>query len=162
MTRRDVLISWLNDAYATEQSLINVLESHAEHAEGHDEIKSKYDAHRAQTQRHAELIEQCLKQLGADASAGKSMMGKVSGWLQGMSAAPAGDALVKDALADYSMEHFEIAAYKGLIAGAEQAGEHEIAQTCRQILEEEQEMARFLEEHIPGITQSEIARHTPA
>ncbi|MEX0885347.1 MAG: ferritin-like domain-containing protein [Phycisphaeraceae bacterium] len=160
MTRKDMLISWLNDAYATEQSLINVLEKHAEHAKGHTEIKKRYDAHLAQTRKHAEMVEQCLQNLGSDASSGKKVLGKMTGWMQGLSSAPAGDTLVKDALADYSMEHFEIASYRGLIVGAEEAGESEVAETCRQILAEEEEMAAFLEQQIPRITQSELSRQT--
>lgn len=158
MTRRDVLISWLNDAYATEQSLVNVLESHVQHADGHEPLKAKYEAHLAQTRRHGELVEQCLQKLGSDTSAAKGAMGKMSGWIQGMSAAPADDALVKDALADYSMEHFEIASYKGLIAGAEQAGETEVAETCRQILRDEEDMAQFLEQQIPELTESHLVK----
>lgn len=158
MTRKDTLINWLNDAYATEKNLANVLESHAQHAEGHAEMKNQYETHLAQTRRHAETIEQCLQQLGTDVSTSKDMMGRFSGWIQGMASAPAEDTLVKDALADYSMEHFEIASYKSLITGAEQAGEPGIANACRQILKEEEEMAQFLEQHIPELTQSEISR----
>ena len=158
MTRKDTLISWLNDAYATEQNLVNVLESHIEHAQGHEDLKSRYESHLAQTRRHAELIEQCLERLGGDTSTAKSTMGKMTGWLSGMGSGPAEDRLVKDALADFSMEHFEIASYKSLIAGAEQAGEPQIAETCRQILKDEEDMAHFLEEQIPKLTQSEIAR----
>jgi ferritin-like metal-binding protein YciE len=47
-------------------------------------------------------------------------------------------------------EHFEIAAYNALITAAEALGEPEVARLCRENLKEEEDMARFLAEHLSG------------
>jgi ferritin-like metal-binding protein YciE len=62
------------------------------------------------------------------------------------------DEHIKNALADYTSENFEIASYRSLIAAAEMLGDHQTAQVCRENLLEEEDMARFLEQQIPMIT----------
>ncbi len=38
MPHEDSVIKWLNDAYSMENALIQVLENHAEDAEGHPQV----------------------------------------------------------------------------------------------------------------------------
>ena len=57
MKRRDELISWLNDAYAMEQSQTKVLQNHADDAEQEmPEVRQKDMQHLYETRRHAEKI----------------------------------------------------------------------------------------------------------
>ncbi len=90
------------------------------------------------------------------------MAGGAMGMMQGMSTGMFRDELVKNAIADYAMEHFEMACYSALASAAEDAGLTELAQTCREIFGEEAEMADWLEEHIPEVTrlhlQSTVSR----
>lgn len=81
-------------------------------------------------------------------------MGKV----QGLSTGAAADEVVKDGLADFAAENFEIASYTALIAAAEQLGDRETVATCNQILREEQEMARWLEQNLPATTRETVNR----
>ncbi len=157
-TKHDILVSWLNDAYAMEQNLIEVLESQVKHAEEHPEIKRHLETHLEETQRHSEIVEECLHRLDSDSSAGKKLIGKMTGWVQGAGSSASDDALVKDCLAGYSMEHFEIASYRSLVAAAEEAGETEVAEACRAILQDEQRMAEFLEQQIPRVTQMHLSQ----
>lgn len=162
MNQREVLISWLNDAYGLEKQLVQALEQKVKHAENHPEMRSRFESHLAQTRRHAELVEQCINQLGGQASTTKSMMAQVTGMWEGMTSGTADDALVKDCLAAYSMENLEIASYKSLIAAAEQIGETQVAETCRQILRDEQEMAQWLDDHLSGVTQGYVSQQQAA
>ena len=77
--------------------------------------------------------------------------------MQGLASGPARDTAIKDCLAGIAAEHFEIACYRSLIAAAEQLGDMETASTCRGILREEEEMARWLETQLPTVTQHELA-----
>ena len=161
MSQRETLISWLNDAYGLEQNLTKVLESHVDDAADQPQVQSRLRSHLEETKRHAELVEQCIEHLGGKPSATKSAMGKMSGMLSGTSTAMADDEMVKNMLSDYSMEHFEIASYQSIIAAAEALGEQQVAQTCREILHDEEDMAEWIEQQLPAIT-NDYLMHQPA
>lgn len=135
-----------------EQSLASVLELHADAARDLPAVRERLEQHLAETEAHAERVEECLESLGAAPSAAKSIAGGFMGTMQGASTAIFEDQLVKNALADYAMEHFEMACYSSLIAACEDAGLFEIARTCSEILREEAAMADWLELQIPELT----------
>jgi ferritin-like metal-binding protein YciE len=153
MAHQETYLAWLKDAHAMEVNLVQVLENHAKDAEGHPQMQAKIQEHLQQTRHHADLVERCINRLGDNTSAIKSGMGKIMGAVQGISTGPAKDELIKNALADYASEHFEIACYTSLLAGAQALGDQETAMVCQQILRDEQDMARFLEQQIPLATQ---------
>jgi ferritin-like metal-binding protein YciE len=72
--------------------------------------------------------------------------------------------LVKNGLADFTAENFEIASYKALITAAESLQDQETLRVCQQILADEQDMAQWLDQHLPmAVTealQQKIAAHT--
>lgn len=149
MTQRETLVAWLNDAYGTEENLAKVLEHQIKDAANQPMIQSRLESHLDETRHHADLVQQCIERLGGSVSTTKSVMGKMSGMFQGMGTGGSDDEMIKNLLADASMEHFEIACYKALIAGAEAAGEADVADTCRQILRDEERMAQWIEEQLP-------------
>ncbi|MDE3722977.1 MULTISPECIES: ferritin-like domain-containing protein [Nocardiopsis] len=149
MTSRERLIDWLNDAYAMERSLEKTLERHLKDAEGEPDVHARIRLHIEETRRQAETVESCVESLGGKVSSTKTVFAEMMGAVQGMVNKPAKDTLVKNALADYAAEHFEIACYKALIAAARQLGEEGIATRLSVILQEEEDMARFLEEKLP-------------
>jgi len=151
MNRKELLVDWLNDAYAMEKALIPVLENHAKDAKDHPMVKAKDEEHLAETRRHAELVEECLARLGEKPSSTKQMLGSIFGMLQAPMTGLAGDEIVKNFLTDFAAENFEIACYEALVHAATEFGEPEIAATCRQILEEERRMAQWLQDHLPQI-----------
>jgi ferritin-like metal-binding protein YciE len=152
MAHKELLISWLNDAHAMENSLIRVLENHAKDTKDqHPQMHAKIQEHIEVTRRHAEMVKGCVERLGGSTSAIKTGVANVTGTIQGMSTGAAEDELVKNALADYSSEHFEIASYRALIAGAREFGDDETVRICEQILHEEEDMARWLERHIDTV-----------
>ena len=72
----DVLIAWLRDAHAMETGLIPVLENHAKDAQSNPDASARIQQHIAETRRHAQLVEGCLKSLGSDTSGTKDILGK--------------------------------------------------------------------------------------
>lgn len=158
MAQHETIINWLKDAHAMEQNLVQVLENHAKDAKDHPQMQSKIQQHLEQTRRHAELVEGCLKRLGSSPSTMKSGMANIMGAFQGASTGVAKDELVKNALADYASEHFEIASYKSLITGAQAVGDMETARVCEQILRDEEDMAHWLEQQIPVATKDFLVR----
>ncbi|HYG62137.1 MAG TPA: ferritin-like domain-containing protein [Thermoanaerobaculia bacterium] len=155
---RETLIGWLNDAYAMEQGLVQVLENHANDAKDMPEAYRKLTQHLEQTRMHAERVRECVERLGGSTSTMKTAMGTVSGFFQGRSTGASPDELVKNALADYASEHLEIASYRALIVAAQALGENHVVQVCEQILREEEEMASWLERQLPMIVQDYLGQ----
>jgi ferritin-like metal-binding protein YciE len=152
MSPNDQLITWLNSAYAMEQSLAKVLENHVKDAKDFPEIHARDEQHLEETRRHAERVKECLEILGEKPSTMKSAMGNVMGMVQGASTGVFRDEIMKNFLADYASEHFEIACYQSLVTAAEELDQPEIARICDEILAEEQAMAEWIEERIPEMT----------
>src|SRR5689334_12914341 len=97
-------------------------------------MQARIQQHLQETRRHADLVKGCIERLGGSTSALKSGMGKVSGFFQGVSTGMAKDEIVKNALADYASEHFEIASYTSLLAAALALGDQQQASVCQEIL----------------------------
>lgn len=149
---RDTIVSWLNDAYAMENHLTQVLETHARRARDQPLIQAKIESHLAQTRQHAEMVKGCIERLGSSASTLKTGIATITGAMQAVSSTVARDEVVKDLLTNYAAEHFEIASYKSLIAGARAIGDQDTVQVCEQILREEENMADWIEQQIPTAT----------
>lgn len=158
-TSTDQLITWLNSAYSMEQALEHVLQNHARDAEDFPDIQARDEQHLEETRRHAERVKYCLSLLGEKPSGAKSLIGNLTGMVQAPSTGMYKDELVKNFLSDYAAEHFEIACYRSLIAAAHACGRPEIAEVCREILQDEEEMARWLEERIPQVTTTYLQLH---
>jgi ferritin-like metal-binding protein YciE len=71
------------------------------------------------------------------------------------------DQLVKDALADYASEQFEIACYTALVSIATELGHHQIVKLCKQNLEEDQAMAAWLLQQLPGVVRHDAGYAAP-
>ncbi len=155
---RETLIGWLNDAYAMEKGLVQVLENHANDVKDRPEMYRRIAQHLEETKMHAERVRDCVKRLGGDVSTVKTAMGAVSGFFQGRSTGASPDELVKNALADYASEHLEIASYRALIVAARALGEQQIVQVCEGILREEEDMARWLEQGLPTVVQEYLGQ----
>jgi ferritin-like metal-binding protein YciE len=151
MDRTGPMIGWLNDAYAMERSTIQILQNHARDAKDHPAMQARIEQHLEATRRHADLVKGCIERLGGSTSALKSGMATVMGTVQGMSTGLARDELVKNALHDYGTEYFEMASYKALIAAAQDIGDQETVSVCQQILRDEEAMAAWLDQQLPGL-----------
>ena len=68
------------------------------------------------------------------------------------------DEVVKGVMFGYMHEHYEIAAYRVLIAAAEECERPEIGEICQRLLTEEEAMQQWLLNHIGEITQQYLAR----
>jgi ferritin-like metal-binding protein YciE len=157
MADKQLLVSWLNDAYAMETALVPILENHAKDAKAHPTIEARDREHAEQTRIQAERIRECLERLGEKPSKVKTALGSLFGMLQAPATGMFGDEIVKNFLMDYATEHFEIACYEALITACEQLGEGEIAAVCRENLREEQEMADWIKDYLPSVV-SEYCR----
>lgn len=162
MESHEQIISWLRDAHAMERSIAAVLERHIADAKDAPEFREQLERHLVETREHARKVEECLASLNATVSAAKDIAANLLGAMQGMATSAFRDELVKNALAEYAMEHFEIACYSSLIAAAEEAGLVDVAHTCSDLLREETRMALWLEDEIPKLTRRYLTQATGA
>jgi ferritin-like metal-binding protein YciE len=150
------LVAWLDDAYAMESGLVSILQNHATHFERSlPEAHARVREHITETRRHMERLEQCLRVLNSTPSTTKSTFSSVMGALEGMSTVVFRDELVKDTLADYAAEQFEVACYTALVTAARQCGYPDIASLCEDNLREDQAMATWLLQQVPAVVQRE-------
>jgi ferritin-like metal-binding protein YciE len=156
MSHQEKLIAWLNDALSMEHSLIQVLDDHAKEAKDHPVVQTRIQEHVEETRRHADLVKGCIERLGSSPSTVKSGMGTVMGAVQGKTTILAEDKLVKNAIADYASEHMEIASYQALVTAALQIGDQQTATVCQDILRDEAEMARWLEQQLPVVVKETV------
>jgi len=162
MAKQDQMISWLNDAYAMEQSVEQVLQNHVKDAKNHPQLQAKLQEHLQQTKHHADLVKGCIQRLNGSTSSLKSGLAQVMGTIQGVATGMFQDELVKNGIQDYATENFEIATYTALIAAARDLGDTDTARVCEEIRQDEEGMARWLLEHLPTIVTETMQRQQGA
>lgn len=155
---KDLLIAWLNDAYAMENALVPILQNHADDARHDPDTRFRIQEHVDATKRQAERVRECVERLGSTTSTTKSALAQILGSAQSVSTGPFSDELVKNALMDYATEHFEIACYEALGAAASRLGETDVARVCKEIAAEERQMADWLREKLPGVVQEVVQK----
>jgi ferritin-like metal-binding protein YciE len=139
----------VEDAYGMESLLIDALTEQLPRLSGYPEMEAKILEHLERTHGHLNMLDERIARLGGEASSLRKgglstfLHGMMSRWITG----PQGT-LVKLCIGDFAAEHYEIATYTMLITAAQLCRDKETARVCQQILPDEEEMARWLEEHI--------------
>jgi ferritin-like metal-binding protein YciE len=157
MKTKEEIIEWLRDAYAMEKALEIALEKQIKSAKVSTRMKEQASIHYVETQGHAEAVAECLRKLGTDTSTIKTTLGTAFEIVKGFGTMFAKDERVKDAIAAYASEHFEIACYTALRTGASKLGLADVVATCDAILLEEQKMADWLAANLPGVVSDYLA-----
>lgn len=154
MNKKEVYLSWLNDAYAMEKNVEQMLSQHAGQADEYPQIKSKLEDHIRLTQSQAERVKQCIERNGGSISTIKTSMSSFMGMVSGAGSAVFSDSLIKNCLAEYATEHFEIASYTSLMQAAESLNDTQTARVCQDIIREEEAMAHWLQNNLPQVSEA--------
>lgn len=141
-------LAWLRDAHAMEGQAVSMLTTMAERLDSYPDLQAKVRAHAAESERHQVALDTLLRRNDTDSSLMKDTMAKVMAMGQAMSGMFATDEVVKGAMAGYTFEHMEIAAYKALIAAAKVVGDLEAVPIYEGILADEENMSDFLLVHL--------------
>jgi ferritin-like metal-binding protein YciE len=156
---RTQLVAWLDDAYAMETGLIPILQTHAGVFESTlPEAAARIREHISETRKHADRLEQCLRTLGSSPSTAKSTVSAMMGTVEGLSTSIFRDELVKNTLADYGAEQFEVACYVALVTAAMKLGYPDVAHLCEENLKEDEAMALWLKQQLPAAVNVMLAR----
>jgi len=145
---RDLLIAGLKDAYAVKTQALDMMRMQHRRLDKYPELKVRVGKHVTETENQMKRLEECLAKFNESPSTIKDTAMRLVGNVQSMFHATAEDEVIKNMFANNAFENFEIATYKGLAAMAEAVGAHDVADAARQSLHEEEDMARFVSEHI--------------
>jgi len=134
----EVLDNYLADAHALEMQAIELLKHPPE------ELAGVFDNHRAESERHAELVERRLKDRGGSPSRLKDAALRLGAlnWAGFFKTQP--DTPTKLAMFAYAFEHLEIGGYEQLTRVARAAGDGETAMVADTILPDERAAAEQL------------------
>ncbi len=154
---RDVFITGLKNAHAMEKQALSMMGPQIERIENYPEVLERMRQHATETEGQVQRLEAVLERLGESPSGVKDTVLSAIGGLATLSHATAGDEILKNSFANFAFENYEIAAYNSLITLAEDAGEEDAIAPLRQNLEEEEEMADWLETHIADVTHQYVA-----
>jgi ferritin-like metal-binding protein YciE len=151
-TKKDDLITWLRDAHAMEAAHVDNIERLIGVTDDYPQFKAQLQRHLDATRRQRQEIERQLESMGSDNSVLKDWAMRLSGRLEPLLSVLTPDSMPKHCLAAHGYEAFEIASYRSLLGAAEELGMTDLRAMCERFIREEQEMATFLFDNLPGIT----------
>lgn len=142
---KEQLVKHLDEAYAMEQNVLRMLDGMISTTDD-PEIVRELEHHKIQTEGHAERMKERLSANGGTPSMVKELGGILGAMMKMPLDLARGEKAGRNARDGYATEHMEIAAYELLARIAERAGDQETVRACREIVEEEREMARTIEQ----------------
>jgi ferritin-like metal-binding protein YciE len=149
---RKLLVKAIEDAYAMESHLVQVLQDHAKDAQNEPMMRQKIEQHLRETELHRDRMEQRLSALGVGRPAAKSSLSSMLGQMIGSVAGSRTASVAKNARDDYASEHLEIASYLELITLAQAVGDQDTVRAAQLNLRDEISMQQWLAQHLPEAT----------
>jgi ferritin-like metal-binding protein YciE len=147
-TAKDTFHAGLRDAYAMEMQAKDMMANQAKRLEDYPTLRERAQQHERETDKQIKRLERCLEQVGDSPSTLKNLATRTAAAFQGAMHGMVSDEVIKDTLTGFAFEHFEIAAYRQLITMAVTLGENDIAEALQASLEEEEEMADWLDDNM--------------
>ncbi len=154
---KDILIVGLRNAHAMERQAQELMERQIERTDEFPQVQAQLRRHLEETREQLSRVEACLSELGEQTSTLKDAAMATIGNLAAMAHTPADDEIIKNTLANNAFEHYEIAAYKTLLALCESAGV-DLSAPLQQSLQEEERMAAWIDDHIKQVTLEYLAQ----
>ena len=153
----DIFITGLKNAHAMENQALSIMKPQLSRIEHYPDVAAQLDLHIRETENQIQRLEQLLAEADASHSSLKDTALSFTGSMAALSHSLASDEIIKNSLANYAFEHFEIAAYISLITAAEEGGAAQASSLLRQTLDEERRMAAWIEDNLPTVTRAYIA-----
>jgi ferritin-like metal-binding protein YciE len=142
----------LRNAHAMETQAVQLLERQIERLQNYPEIEARLKSHLEESKVQRTRLEEVLESLGESHSALKETVLGLGGNIAALAHTAAADEIIKNTLANYMFEHFEIASYKSLTEMAEIIGHAPGVSAAQASLREEELMAAWIDEHIAPTT----------
>ncbi len=149
---RTIFVTGLKNAHAMENQALAIMKPQLARIENYPEVAARLDQHIRETEGQIKRLEDALASLSEDHSTLKDMALSFTGSMAALGHTVAGDEIIKNSLANFAFENFEIAAYKSLITVAELGGFPSLAPALQANLDEEIAMARWLDDNLRAVT----------
>ncbi len=148
----DLYVTGLKNAHAMENQALSIMRPQVARIESYPDVLARLEQHIRETEMQVERLDSLLDAAGADRSALKDTALSFTGMMAAVGHTFAPDEIIKNSFANFAFENFEIAAYKSLITLATEAGNSNASSVLRQNLDEELDMARWLDSNIEAVT----------
>jgi ferritin-like metal-binding protein YciE len=149
---RDIYIVGLRNQHAVENQAIELLERQIGRLENYPEMRERMQHHLEESREQAHRIEALLSGFGTSHSTMKDAAMSFLGNMMAIGHTTAPDEVVKNTLANYAFEHYEMASYMSLLVLADSLGHSAGLSALRTSLNEEKAMAEWIEQHIRPTT----------
>lgn len=154
-TPQDLFVHELSDIMSAEQIIVKMLEQ-AQGMVQNQQLKDGLRMHADQSRQHAQRAQQVLQQMGAQPHPVQchAVQGLMQELQEVQKSSPSPEVLQGIVAGGAcKTEHYEIAAYTGLIEKARSLGQTQAAQLLQQNLQEEQQMLKQVEQISTQLTQ---------
>jgi ferritin-like metal-binding protein YciE len=148
----DTYITGLKNAHALEKQAVQLLSRQLERLENYPEMSAMISTHIQESEVQADRLSSILERHGTSNSMLKDFVTSLSGNMAALAHMPMQDEVLKNTFANYAFEHFEIAAYKSLIALAQATGDTQSIPVLEQSMAEEVKTAKLIEASIEKTT----------
>ncbi|MGH7057879.1 MAG: DUF892 family protein, partial [Acetobacteraceae bacterium] len=141
---REVYVTGLRNMHAVENQAIEMMERLSSRLESYPEITRHLNQHLTESKEEERRLEELLRSLGTSESMVKDTVLSFAGNMAAMGHAGAADEVLKQIMAAFAFEQYEVAGYKCLLTLAEATGHTAALVPLRQSLAEEETMAAWL------------------
>ncbi|WP_108460522.1 ferritin-like domain-containing protein [Devosia naphthalenivorans] len=148
----DIFVTGLRNAHAMENQALSIMKPQVSRIENYPEVAHRLQQHITETEGQIQRLEQILEGLGESRSMLKDAVLSVGGAMATIGHTVAPDEIIKNSIANFAFENYEIAAYKSLLALANQASNSSATSLLQQNLQEELSMAEWLDQNIETVT----------
>jgi ferritin-like metal-binding protein YciE len=149
---REVFITGLRNAHAMEKQALSIMEPQVARLESYPDVALRLQNHIRETHGQIERLETILESLGDGASRLKDMALAAIGSIAAMGHSMAGDEILKNSMANFAFENYELAAYSSLVTLADAGGYNDAKSALLKSLGEEQAMAEWIGSQLPDVT----------
>ncbi|WP_273688982.1 ferritin-like domain-containing protein [Ketogulonicigenium vulgare] len=157
ITARDVFSDGLRNAHAMEKQALSIMEPQLKRLEHYPEVSAMLDNHIRETKGQIARLDEILEGLDEGSSMLKDMSLSFAGTMAAVTHSMADDEILKNTMANFAFENFEIAAYTALITTAEEIGASAAIPLLKQNLQEEKRMATLIHEGMPAVVRRYLA-----
>ncbi|MCZ0960931.1 ferritin-like domain-containing protein [Paracoccus benzoatiresistens] len=153
----DLFVDGLRNAHAMENQALSIMQPQLNRLEHYPEVAALLDRHIRETEGQIARIDQILDSIGESPSGLKDTMLSFSGSMAAVTHSLTSDEILKNSMANFAFEHFEIAAYTALITAAELDGQTSAIPLLRQNLDEELAMAAAIDAGLPDVVRQYVS-----
>jgi ferritin-like metal-binding protein YciE len=147
-TAKGIYLTGLRNQHAVENQAIELLERQVGRLENYPEMEERMRRHIEESHEQAHRLEDLLSQYDTSHSSVKDAAMSLVGNMAALGHSTAPDEVMKNTIANFAFEHYEIASYQSLLTLADFVG-HSAGRGALEIsLREEQDMAAWIAEHI--------------